>query len=58
MNMHAVRAIYGFEMSRFLRTVFQSLAAPVISTSLYFIVFGSAIGSQMTSINGVSYGAY
>jgi ABC-2 type transport system permease protein len=58
MNMHAVRAIYGFEMARFLRTVFQSLAAPVISTSLYFIVFGSAIGSQMTTVNGVSYGAF
>ena len=58
MNIHAVRAIYSFEMARFLRTVFQSLASPVISTSLYFIVFGSAIGSRMTEIGGVSYGAF
>ena len=58
MNLHAIRAIYGFEMKRFFRTVMQSLAAPVVSTSLYFIVFGSAIGSRMTAIDGVSYGAF
>lgn len=58
MNLHAIRAIYGFEMARFFRTVMQSLAAPVVSTSLYFIVFGSAIGSRMTAIDGVSYGAF
>lgn len=58
MNLHAIRAIYGFEMARFFRTVMQSLLAPVISTSLYFIVFGSAIGGRMTDIDGVSYGAF
>lgn len=58
MNLHAIRAIYGFEMARFFRTIWQSLAAPVVSTSLYFIVFGSAIGSRMTAIEGVSYGAF
>ncbi len=58
MNLHAIRAIYGFEMARFFRTISQSLLAPVISTSLYFIVFGSAIGSRMTDIDGVSYGAF
>jgi ABC-2 type transport system permease protein len=58
MNIHGIRAIYGFEMARFLRTVTQSLAAPVVSTSLYFIVFGSAIGSRMTEIDGVTYGAF
>ncbi|WAC47774.1 ABC transporter permease [Asticcacaulis sp. SL142] len=58
MNLHAVSAIYAFEMGRFLRTIFQSIASPVLSTSLYFIVFGSAIGSQMTQIGGVSYGAF
>lgn len=58
MNVHAVRAIYRFELGRTLRTLFQSLAAPVISTSLYFIVFGSAIGSQMQMIDNVSYGAF
>jgi ABC-2 type transport system permease protein len=58
MNLHAIRAIYIFEMARTWRTVMQSIAAPVISTSLYFIVFGSAIGSQMISIDGVSYGAF
>src|SRR6185312_5035590 len=57
-NVRAVRAIYGFEMARFFRTIWQSLAAPVVSTSLYFIVFGSAIGSRMTAIEGVSYGAF
>jgi ABC-2 type transport system permease protein len=58
MNFHAIRAIYVFEVSRTLRTLLQSIASPVISTSLYFIVFGSAIGSRMAQIDGVSYGAY
>ena len=58
MNLHAIRAIYGFEMARFFRTIMQSLLAPVVSTSLYFIVFGSAIGGRMTDIDGVSYGAF
>jgi ABC-2 type transport system permease protein len=58
MNLHAVRAIYLFEMHRWARTVVQSVATPVITTSLYFIVFGSAIGSRMPSIDGVSYGAF
>lgn len=57
-NIHAIRAIYKFEMNRFFRTIFQSLATPVISTSLYFIVFGSAIGSRMEQIDGLSYGAF
>lgn len=58
MNMHAIRAIYRFEMARFFRTIMQSLASPIISTSLYFIVFGSAVGSRMTDIGGISYGAF
>jgi ABC-2 type transport system permease protein len=58
MNFHAVRAIYLFEMKRAWRTVFQSIASPVISTSLYFIVFGSAIGSRMTMVEGIPYGAF
>jgi ABC-2 type transport system permease protein len=58
MNIHAIRAIYIFELSRWFRTLTQSILAPVISTSLYFVVFGSAIGSHMTAINGVSYGAF
>lgn len=58
MNPHAVRAIYLFEMHRWIRTIVQSVAAPVITTSLYFIVFGAAIGSRMPEINGVSYGAF
>jgi len=58
MNFHAMRAIYSFELGRTLRTLFQSLASPVISTSLYFIVFGSAIGSRMHMIGGISYGAF
>ena len=58
MNVHAIRAIYGFELSRTWRTIFQSIASPVLSTSLYFIVFGSAIGSRMAHIDGVSYGAF
>ena len=58
MNLHAVRAIYGFELARTWRTLMQSILSPVISTSLYFIVFGGAIGSRMVSIDGVSYGAF
>jgi len=58
MNIHALRAIYVFEMARTGRTLLQSIAAPVISTSLYFVVFGAAIGSRITEIEGVSYGAF
>ncbi len=58
MNLQGVRAIYLFEMARTWRTLGQSIAAPVISTSLYFVVFGSAIGSRMAAIDGVSYGAF
>jgi len=58
MNLHAIKAIYRFEMARWFRTLLQSILAPVISTSLYFVVFGSAIGSRMQSIDGVSYGAF
>ena len=58
MNLYGVRAIYGFELSRWFRTLGQSILSPVISTSLYFVVFGSAIGSRMKSIDGVSYGAF
>ena len=58
MNFYGIRAIYFFELARWFRTLVQSLASPVISTSLYFIVFGSAIGSRMTQIDGVSYGAF
>lgn len=58
MNLQAVRAIYLFELARTWRTLLQSIATPVISTSLYFVVFGSAIGSSMTEVHGVSYGAF
>ena len=58
MNLHAVLAIYNFEMARTWRTLMQSIFAPVISTALYFVVFGSAIGSRMQSIDGISYGAF
>jgi ABC-2 type transport system permease protein len=58
MNVHAVRAIYSFEMARTGRTLLQSIVAPVISTSLYFVVFGAAIGSRITEIEGVRYGAF
>ena len=58
MNAYAVRAIYMFEMSRWFRTVGQSLIAPVISTSLYFVVFGSAIGSRMSAVDGITYAAF
>ncbi len=58
MNFEAVRAIYLFEMSRWGRTLLQSIVSPVLSTSLYFIVFGAAIGSRIAEIDGVSYGAF
>lgn len=58
MNFYAIRAIYKFEMSRTFRTLMQSIASPVLSTSLYFIVFGTAIGSRMGDIEGISYGAF
>jgi ABC-2 type transport system permease protein len=58
MNVHAIRAIYRFEMARTFRTIAQSLLAPAITTSLYFVVFGSAIGSRMAEISGVPYGAF
>jgi ABC-2 type transport system permease protein len=58
MNWYAVRAIYVFEMARMGRTLFQSIVSPVISTSLYFVVFGAAIGSRITEIDGVSYGSF
>ncbi|MGE4132406.1 MAG: ABC transporter permease, partial [Bdellovibrionales bacterium] len=58
MNWRAIHAIYRFEMSRMWRTLGQSIASPVLSTVLYFIVFGSAIGSRMASIEGVDYGSF
>ncbi len=58
MNRHAVQAIYLFEMSRTRRTLLQSVVSPVISTSLYFVVFGAAIGSRMAQVDGVGYGAF
>ncbi|HVW26704.1 MAG TPA: ABC transporter permease [Polyangiaceae bacterium] len=58
MNRHAIWAIYRFEMARTFRTLMQSILSPVISTSLYFVVFGSAIGSRMASIDGVTYAAF
>jgi ABC-2 type transport system permease protein len=58
MNVHAIRAIYRFEMARTFRTLTQSIASPVLSTSLYFVVFGAAIGSRMGEVGGVSYGAF
>ncbi len=58
MNVNALRAIYMFEMARWFRTLVGSVLSPVISTSLYFVVFGSAIGSRMTAIDGVSYAAF
>jgi ABC-2 type transport system permease protein len=58
MNVRAVSAIYRFEMARMRRTLFQSVASPVISTSLYFVVFGAAIGSRIAQIEGVTYGAF
>jgi ABC-2 type transport system permease protein len=58
MNVHAIRAIYGFEMARARRTVTQSIISPVISTSLYFVVFGAAIGTRISQVDGISYGAF
>ena len=58
MNFHAIRAIYTFEMARTFRTILQSIVTPVISTSLYFVVFGAAIGSRIDGIDGVSYGSF
>ncbi len=58
MNFYAIRAIYMFEMARTGRTLLQSIVTPVISTSLYFVVFGAAIGSRITDVEGVSYGAF
>ena len=58
MNYYAIRAIYIFEMSRAWRTLMESIAAPILSTSLYFVVFGAAIGSRMGEIDGISYGAF
>jgi ABC-2 type transport system permease protein len=58
MNFRAVRAIYIFEMARTLRTLLQSIISPVLSTSLYFVVFGAAIGSRISEIDGVKYGAF
>src|SRR5580692_1106760 len=58
MNIHAIKAIYKFEMARTWRTLMQSIIAPVISTSLYFVVFGAAIGSRIKEVDGISYGAF
>ncbi|MBT4932815.1 MAG: ABC transporter permease [Rhodospirillaceae bacterium] len=58
MNYYAVKSIYLFEMARTIRTLFQSIVSPVISTSLYFVVFGSAIGSRISQIDGISYGSF
>ena len=58
MNLHAIRAIYRFEMARTFRTLVQSILTPVLTTSLYFVVFGSAIGSRMTEIGGVPFAAF
>jgi ABC-2 type transport system permease protein len=58
MNAHAIAAIYRFEMARFRRTLWQSLVTPVITTSLYFVVFGAAIGKRMSEVDGVPYGAF
>ena len=58
MNVHAIRAIYMFEMARTGRTLLQSIVSPVISTSLYFVVFGAAIGSRIQEVDGVTYGAF
>ena len=58
MNWRGILAIYKFEMHRFARTLWTGLAVPVITTSLYFIVFGAAIGSRMTEIDGIAYGSF
>ena len=57
-NLHGIKAIYRFEMARTFRTLMQSIASPVLSTSLYFVVFGAAIGSRMSAATGVPYGAF
>src|SRR5262249_39823282 len=57
-NIHAIRAIYSFEMARTRRTLMQSIISPVISTSLYFVVFGAAIGTRISEVEGMSYGAF
>ena len=58
MNVHAIRAIYGFEMARTRRTLMQSIVSPVLSTSLYFVVFGAAIGGRIQEIGGIGYGSF
>jgi len=58
MNLHAIKAIYRTEMARMMRTVVQSIVAPVLSTSLYFVIFGAAIGSRISEIDGIAYGAF
>ena len=58
MNLHAIKAIYRYEMARMFRTAVQSIVAPVLSTSLYFVIFGAAIGSRITEVEGVEYGAF
>jgi ABC-2 type transport system permease protein len=58
MNVHAIRAIYRFEMARTFRTLMQSIASPVLSTALYFVVFGAAIGGRMGNVDGVRYGSF
>ena len=58
MNINAIKSIYRTEMARMMRTVVQSIVAPVLSTSLYFVIFGAAIGSRITEIDGVAYGAF
>ena len=58
LNIHAIRAIYAFELARTRRTLMQSIVSPVISTSLYFVVFGAAIGSRIQEVDGVAYGAF
>ena len=57
-NAEAVRTLFAFEMSRWRRTLMQSIISPVLSTSLYFVVFGAAIGSRISQVEGVSYGAF
>ena len=58
MNLHSIKAIYNFEMARWWRTIAQSILSPVISTTLYFVVFGSAIGSRITEVDGINYGSF
>jgi ABC-2 type transport system permease protein len=58
LNLHAIRAIYAFEMARTRRTLMQSVISPVVSTSLYFVVFGAAIGSRIPEVDGIGYGAF